>query len=191
MLEFALVAPVLVVLVLGVFDLGSAVSANVTVTNSSREGARLITGQITQHNRTDTQGVVGVVFGVIGCPTGSTSSPTAPAAVTGEGAAWRQLTSANLTLKSVTKMEVRFYAKTNDPANGGSPDDVFTCTQSSSTWSGPTECPGTCNASGTYTPAAGSWAQFETDYTYTPVTPVISHLIATVNVAQTTTMVLE
>jgi len=184
MVEFALVAPMLFVLVFGVFEFGSMMSANVTVTNSSREGARLLAAQVTQHARVD--GNPSKVFGVIGCPGGAASAPTAPPPGTAEGAAWRQMANANLALKNVTKLQVRFYAANHDPASAA-PDDVFDCTLGTST---PIES-GCASTPCTYTPAPGSWAQFETDYVYNPSTPFISRLVPTVTVAQTTTMVLE
>jgi len=183
MVEFALVAPMLFVLVFGVFEFGSLMSANVTVTNSSREGARLLAAQVTQHQRID--GSPSKVFGVIGCPGGSASSPTAPPAGTAEGAAWRQMANSNIALKNVTKLEVRFYAASHDPTTS-SADDVFDCTRGSP----PIES-GCASSPCTYAPAPGSWAQFETDYVYSPSTPFISNLVPTITLAQTTTMVLE
>jgi Flp pilus assembly protein TadG len=41
MVEFALVVPLLLVLIMGMVDFGMALRAYVTVTNASREGARL------------------------------------------------------------------------------------------------------------------------------------------------------
>jgi Flp pilus assembly protein TadG len=41
LVEFALVIPIFLVIVLGIFDLGRAVFANSTLTNAAREGARL------------------------------------------------------------------------------------------------------------------------------------------------------
>ncbi|MCL5677285.1 MAG: pilus assembly protein [Firmicutes bacterium] len=54
LVEFALVVPILLLLVLGIMEFGRAYSANLTLQNATREGARLaVTGatdaQITQH----------------------------------------------------------------------------------------------------------------------------------------------
>ncbi len=40
MVEFALILPVLILLVAGIFDLGRAFYATITITNAAREGAR-------------------------------------------------------------------------------------------------------------------------------------------------------
>lgn len=51
-IEFALVMPVLLLLLVGIFDLGRALGAYVTVTNASREGARFA---ITSASSTEAQ----------------------------------------------------------------------------------------------------------------------------------------
>ncbi len=43
MVEFALMLPVLVLVIAGIFDLGRAFFASITITNSAREGARYAT----------------------------------------------------------------------------------------------------------------------------------------------------
>src|SRR5437660_11990682 len=97
LIEFALVGPVLLVLAFGIFDLGRAESANVTVTNSAREGARRLVAQMTQQPATT----------ILGCPGGTAANPTAPAVATAEGAAWRQMSNASLDLGKVTLLDVR------------------------------------------------------------------------------------
>jgi Flp pilus assembly protein TadG len=181
MVEFAIVAPVLLALVFGVFDFGRAMSANVTVTNSSREGARyLIATVLTQGSSSYSS-----------CQSG-TNQGTPPSSTSAEGKAWRQLQTASLDLTQVS-MGIYFYKSTNDPANDSSSSHSaanmsVTCA-AGSTSSTPT-IPGT-----TYTPASGDWALFTTTYVYHPVTPVISQLLqaagGTVTVSQTTTMVIE
>ncbi len=176
--EFALVAPLLFALVFGVYDFGRGMSANVTVTNSAREGARyLVThasswtapggGLPASQGRFDTA-----------CQ-GAGANPSAPVSDSAQGVAWRQLQNANLTLSAVS-MTVRFYASSNDPASNGVADDTLTCSN------------GVISESNShYTPESGDWVQFEVRYHYAPVTPIISNLISSVSLDQVTTMVLE
>jgi Flp pilus assembly protein TadG len=177
MTEFALVAPLLFALVFGIFDFGRAMSANVTVTNSAREGARYLVPRAASWSSTGTLPSSSGRF-YTACPTGSPAT-TAPASATAQGAAWRQLQSANLDLSKVT-MTVRFYVSTNDPSSGGTANDIFTCSGGVIS-----------ESNSSYTPQAGDWVQFEVQYQYSPVTPVISNLIRTITMDQTSTMVLE
>jgi Flp pilus assembly protein TadG len=178
MTEFALVAPLLFALVFGVFDFGRAMSANVTVTNSAREGARYLATRATswsapQGGLQPSQGRFNTSCQGAGAP------PSAPVADSAQGVAWRQLQNANLTLSAVS-MTVRFYKLGNDPAQNGAADDTLTC---SSGVMG--------ESNGSYTPQSGDWVQFEVQYRYSPVTPLISNLLTSVLIDQVTTMVLE
>lgn len=178
MTEFALVAPLLFALVFGVFDFGRAMSANVTVTNSSREGARYLVTRATAWSTP--QGGLQASQGRFdtACP-GTGSPPSAPLADSAQGVAWRQLQNASLNLSAVT-MTVRFFKSSNDPAQGGSADDTLTCSSGAIT-----------ESNGTYAPSSGDWVQFEVQYHYSPVTPLISNLLSNVTLDQVTTMVLE
>jgi Flp pilus assembly protein TadG len=179
MMELVLVAPILFALIFGIFDFGRGMSANVTVTNSAREGARYLATHATSWSTPSVALPSSQGRFDTGCQ-GVGSSPGAPAATTAQGAAWRQMQAANLALSSVV-MKVRFYASNNDPSNGGAANDTFTCDSS-----------GTMNESTpTYTPQSGDWVQFEVSYQYSPVTPFISGIFHTVTMDQTTTMVLE
>jgi Flp pilus assembly protein TadG len=176
--EFALVAPLLFALVFGVFDFGRAMSANVTVTNSAREGARYLAARATSWSAQlgglqASQGRFNTACQGGGAP------PSTPVADSAQGVAWRQLQNANLTLSAVT-MTVRFYKSGNDPALNGAADDTFTC--GSGVMS---------ESSGSYTAQSGDWVQFEVQYRYAPVTPLISNLLTSVQIDQVTTMVLE
>jgi Flp pilus assembly protein TadG len=179
LVEFAIVAPVLIVLVFGVFDFGRAMSANVTVANSSREGARyLIANAVTQGSTSYSS-----------CQSGTNDS-TPPSSTSAEGKAWRQLQSDGLDLTKVG-MAIYFYKSTNDPANDTSSthsaaDMSVTCA-AGSTSSSPT-IPTT-----TYSPASGDWVLFTATYVYRPVTPVVSQMLSggTMTLTQTTTMVIE
>jgi Flp pilus assembly protein TadG len=173
MAEFALVAPLLFALVFGIFDFGRGMSANVTVTNSAREGARYIVPRATSWTTGATPGRL-----YTDCY-GTGSSPAAPSSSSGQGQAWRQLQAANLDLTKVV-MIVRFYASSNDPSGGGAANDTFTCANGS-----------VSESNSSYTPQTGDWVQFEVKYSYAPVTPIISNIISTVSMDQTTTMVLE
>src|SRR4029077_12502690 len=178
LIEFALVAPVLIVLAFGIFDLGRAESANVTVTNSAREGARRLVAEMTQQPRAT----------LLGCPGGTAAAPTAPGAATAQGAAWRQMSNASLDMSRVTLLDVRVYstALNHDPSTTTTPDYEFRC-------SGPPH--GAFTASepwgAAYAPVSGDWVQFEVTYMYAPVTPLVSSLLSSVSVDQTATMVLE
>jgi Flp pilus assembly protein TadG len=174
--EFALVAPVLISLVFGVFDFGRAMSANVTVTNSSREGARYLIATAVSSGLSSYNS----------CQ--SSSGTTAPSSASGEGAAWRQLRAASLDITQLS-MGVYFYKAGNDPASDASAnhtaaDISVTCPM------GSTGTPTIVNAA-SYTPASGAWVLFTTSYLYHPTTPLIGRLIGTVTVTQTTTMVIE
>jgi len=183
LVEFALVAPLLLALIFGVFDFGRGLSANVTVTNSSREGARYVIANIS------TLGL----SAYNSCQ--ASSGATSPTSTTGEGAAWRQLKSANLDLSQVS-MNVYFYKNgttPNDPANDSSSNHSaanlgVSCPVGSSgtpTYTG-SGCPSSC-----YTPVSGDWVVFVATYAYHPLTPFVNLLIGTFTVSQSTTMVIE
>jgi Flp pilus assembly protein TadG len=176
--EFALVAPILFALVFGVFDFGRGMSANVTVTNSAREGARYLATHATAW-QTPGAGLPASQGRFDTACQGAGSSPSAPVADSAQGVAWRQLQNASLTLDAVV-MTVRFYASSNDPSAGGAADDTFHC--SSGVMS---------ETNNAYTPQSGDWVQFEVRYQYSPVTPLVSSVVSTVTLDQVTTMVLE
>src|SRR5215469_7690593 len=79
--EFALLLPLLVLIVFGVIDFGRAINAQITLTQAAREGARaLALGQATYQSRALSAaiGLNGItvteqpdVLGVTGCPAGS------------------------------------------------------------------------------------------------------------------------
>ena len=182
-MEFALVAPILFALVFGIFDFGRAMSANVTVTNSAREGARWAATHATSMTTTGSASGPDARFG-FECPTGT--SPTVVLANGPTAEAWRQLQSANLDLTKVM-MTVSYYH--HDPTSNAA-DDVQSC--------GAYGKPGYGQASesnatgaGAYSPATGDWVKVDVQYTYSPVTPFISALIPSVTVDQSSTMVLE
>jgi Flp pilus assembly protein TadG len=176
--EFALVAPLLFALVFGVYDFGRGMSANVTVTNSSREGARYLSTHATSWQAPAVALPAGQGRFDTACQ-GAGASPTAPLADSAQGAAWRQLQAASLTLSAVS-MTVKFYSSLNDPVNNPVPSDTLTCSAGTMT-----------ESNSSYTPASGDWVQFEVQYHYSPVTPLISSLVSSVQLDQVTTMVLE
>jgi Flp pilus assembly protein TadG len=79
--EFALLLPLLVLIVFGVIDFGRAINAQITLTQAAREGARaLALGQSTYQSRalSAALGLSGVTvtdqpdsLGVTGCPAGA------------------------------------------------------------------------------------------------------------------------
>jgi len=180
LIEFALVAPLLIALSFGVFDFGRAMSANVTVTNSSREGARYLVANV---------GTSGL-SSYNSCQ--SSSGATSPSSTTGQGAAWRQLRAANLDYSQLG-LTVYFYKAGNDPASDSSSshssaDLSVSCPVGSTgtpTYAG-SGCPSSC-----YKPVSGDWVLFVTTYTFHPSTPFIRQLVGSVTVTQTTTMVIE
>jgi len=182
MTEFALVAPILFALVFGIFDFGRGMSANVTVTNSSREGARYLATHATSWQspgRTGSSAAEGR-FNNSCYGTGTGNNVPAPNSDSPQGKAWAQLQGASLTLSSVT-MIVRFYASNNDPtATGAVANDTFTCSAAVIS-----------ESNSSYTPQSGDWVQFEVQYHYAPVTPIISSVWHSISMDQTTTMVLE
>lgn len=176
-MEFALVAPILFALVFGIFDFGRCMSANVTVTNSAREGARYAA---THTSSWTAPGLPWPLpsqkrFG-FQCPTGT--PPAAPQPDGPAGASWRQLQAANLDLTLVT-ITVSYY---NADPSTNSPVDVESC---------PTY--GTASESNAaYTPQSGDWVRVEVIYKYSPVTPLISSILHnSITIDQTATMVLE
>jgi len=184
-MEFALVAPILFALVFGIFDFGRCMSANVTVTNSAREGARWAATHTTSW-QTPVGGIpAGELRYYFQCPT-ATSPPGAPDQRGAPGQAWRQLQAANLDLTQVSYV-VSYYMSTNDPAVAGSkPDYKQSCVNGVATETGHD---GTSSVN--YTAGSGDWVKVEVVYNYAPVTPFISALIHTVTIDQTSTMVLE
>ena len=185
MVEFAIAAPFLLVLVFGVIDFGRGMSADVTVTNSAREGARTLASTVTlqdtgQSSWTQPSGCAGGTAACLlnmSCPT---SSSGAPATGTGQANAWAQMRNSALDLSQIT-MTASFYQKSNDPANGGAADQVVTC-------SGYGVAP---TYSSTYLPTTGDWVVFKVQYVYKPSTPVINSIFHSISMTQTATMVLE
>jgi Flp pilus assembly protein TadG len=175
LIEFALVAPLLIGLAFGIFDFGRGMSANITVTNSSREGARWLATQAS---------TLSSPYGTA-CPTGTTM-PTSP--VSAQSKAWNQMQNASLDMTKVTLLTVSFYKNTNDPsAAGATADKTVNCTVSGGAFTGAS----TVLPVSSYVPQTGDWVQFRVQYQYTTATPIIHQLVATVTVDQTTTMVLE
>ncbi|MGH8867316.1 MAG: TadE/TadG family type IV pilus assembly protein [Actinomycetes bacterium] len=82
--EFALILPILLLLVFGIIDFGRALNAQITVTQAAREGARLAalgrpTSEVTTRV-TDAAQLNGVTATSTVCPT--TTTPTSTATVT-------------------------------------------------------------------------------------------------------------
>lgn len=82
--EFALVLPLLLLLVFGVIDFGRLLHAQVTLTQAAREGGRLAAlgvadGDVTNRTVFAATGLSGVTVAVTACATGA--GPTADAAV--------------------------------------------------------------------------------------------------------------
>jgi Flp pilus assembly protein TadG len=72
--EFALLFPVLLLIVFGIIDFGRALNAQITLTQAAREGARLAAvGQPNVVARTQAAavGLTPVSVSVTGCPTGA------------------------------------------------------------------------------------------------------------------------
>lgn len=171
--EFAIVLPILLLLVFGVYDFGRGMSANVTVTNASREGARYMA----VHASSSTSALT-----YAACPGGPANAPTAPSLASAEGAAWRQASDASLTVTQLV-ITVRFYAAAKDPGGAGvTADDTLTCTPGSTTVS---------ETAPTWHPAAGDWVTVEVSYAYLTQTPLIQRFAGQVTIDRITTMVLE
>jgi hypothetical protein len=146
-------------------------SVNVTVTNSSREGARYIVPLAT---------IVGTTA-FESCPSGTTP----PSTSSGQGQAWRQLQNAAVDTARVS-MTVRFFHGT-DPTDAAvvAAAPYYTCPAGGgAAQSG--------NGMGAYVPATGDYIQFEIKSDYVPATPLISNLLnGKITIDQTSTMVLE
>jgi hypothetical protein len=195
LIEFALVAPLLIGLAFGIFDFGRGMSANITVTNSSREGARWLATQAS---------TLGTNYGTK-CPTGSSgtpSTPTAPSGTSAQSKAWNQMLNASLDMTKVTMLTVYFYKSGNDPSGDTSSThnnadmSVSCATYVNGQFTGATPVPvaGTNTGDAAYVtsgPQTGDWVQFRVQYQYSTATPIIHQLVPTVTVDQTTTMVLE
>jgi hypothetical protein len=181
MMEFALVAPILLVLVFGVFDFGRGMSANVTVANSAREGARYMAA-----SSTTATAAAPNYWGFGDCPgapvNGVPASPTAGATLK----AWRQLQADNLTLVNVQFIAYFYHSDPTSDPNRTSPSMSITCPadQSSTVPTIPVTA---------YTPATTDWVIFEIKYSYKPSTPLISAFIknGVVSLDQITTMVMD
>ena len=187
LVEFALVAPLLIALAFGIFDFGRGMSANVTVTNATREGARWLSTQASNLTSSTNYGSY--------CPTSTSNGITAPSNASGQLQAWNQMLNANLSMSGVTQITVYFYKSTNNPSNS----TAFTgwdleedCTRSGGAFTGGvTSTPGTNTGDATYSPQTGDWVEFQVIYQYTTATPIIHQLVSTVTINQATTMVLE
>ncbi|HVS44986.1 MAG TPA: TadE family protein [Candidatus Dormibacteraeota bacterium] len=183
LVEFALVAPLLLALAFGIFDFGRGMSANVTVTNASREGARWFSANASNLDSTTHYGSY--------CPTGT----TAPSHASGQLQAWNQMLNANLSMSGVTRMTVYFYKSSNTPPSAGG----FTgwdleedCLPSGGPFNGTVNpVTGSNTGDSSYSPQTGDWVEFRVTYQYTTTTPIIHQLVSTVTIDQATTMVLE
>src|SRR5579863_5400558 len=72
--EFALLLPVLLLLVFGLIDLGRALNAQITLTQAAREGARLAAlsqANVVSRTQAAAIGLSGVTVTVTACPSGS------------------------------------------------------------------------------------------------------------------------
>ena len=180
LVEFALVAPLLIALVFGIFDFGRGMSANVTVTNATREGARYLA----IYSSTDSS-----PYGSA-CPNGTTAPSTS-----GQLQAWNQMLNANLSMSGVIQMTVYYYKSSNSPSG----DSTFSqwdleedCTFSGGAFTGAVHPQtGSNSGDGSYVPQTGDWVEFRIRYQYTTATPIIHQLVSTVSIDQSTTMVLE
>lgn len=173
LIEFALIAPLLLGLAFGIFDFGRAELANLTVTNASREAARYLVAQTISKGAANSWGN--------SCPW--SSGAQAPAIDSGAGKAWKQVQTANLDVSKVS-ITVYYYSSSNDPSsdtNHSHADLTESCAGSSAT---PT-------ASSAYAVASGDWVVVSIQYVYATTTPLISQVFPHLTVTDTTTMVVE
>jgi Flp pilus assembly protein TadG len=80
--EFALLLPVLLLVVFGLVDLGRALNAQITLTQAAREGVRLAAlseSNVVSRTQAAATGLSGVTVTVTSCPSGS--GPTSDATV--------------------------------------------------------------------------------------------------------------
>jgi Flp pilus assembly protein TadG len=78
--EFALLLPLLLLIIFGIIDFGRAINAQITLTQAAREGARLAAlGQPNVVSRTQAAaiGLSGVTVTVTSCPSGATQTTDA------------------------------------------------------------------------------------------------------------------
>lgn len=175
--EFAIVLPLLLMLVFGVFDLGRGMSANVTVTNAAREAARTIAVTVATSGTTSYSS----------CPT-PTNPMGAPAAGTGQAAAWTQLADASLDLTQVS-MTIAFFSQ--DPTTHGA-DVTFSCRAKTDPCSCASATPSPNPVSTAYVARSGYWVRATVTYQYYASTPLISRFLpGGATISQATTMVVE
>ena len=75
--EFALLLPVLLLLVFGIIDLGRALNAQITLTQAAREGARLAAlsqANVVSRTQAAATGLSGVTVTVTACPSGGATA---------------------------------------------------------------------------------------------------------------------
>ncbi len=87
MVEFALVLPILLLLVIGIVEFGRAYNAQVSIQGAAREGARALAlgepaAAVSAAVTNAAPSVSGLSISQSGCPAGSTSTSTAYATVT-------------------------------------------------------------------------------------------------------------
>ncbi len=80
--EFALLLPVLLLIVFGIIDFGRALNAQITLTQAAREGARLAAvglpaDVVVARTQAAATTLTGVTVSVTGCPTGAGLDATA------------------------------------------------------------------------------------------------------------------
>jgi hypothetical protein len=202
MVEFALVAPLLLIIIFGIIDFGRLLQINTTVADAARQGARqAIPNAASTPN-----------------PWGSTdSSPCSGTVFTSNAGGQGCLTDARIkeTVASVLRVDtstVNLNSNTT-AANCAVPTQPYTvtlCISPAETGSGPPNgATASCTAAGTTPPSVGTIGDRKTEYTnrtyngcflvqvtviylYQPWTPLISNVIGNrVHVQSTTTMVAE
>jgi Flp pilus assembly protein TadG len=142
LVEFALIFPVLILILFGVFDFGRAIFAYNTLANASRAGVRVA--------------IVNQNVPNLGCASGSGLTPPDTTKVSAQDCAQQAAVSLGGATAKVTYKDI---TDTNPCTIGGTADG------------GPAQ--------------VGCLAIVKTTYAFSPITPIISSLVGTINLAST------
>jgi Flp pilus assembly protein TadG len=184
LVEFALVLPIFLLLVFGLFDVGRFVYTDATLSQAAREGARLAATEAPWVGVTATgnAGCVATPGAIVGTNPGAHVCPLTAAALDADVRSAVNRMVAGLTQISIVYLSCN-DGTTSDPAPTGAWTNA----------SGGNDCTDWDATSGTYIPIGQQHdlVSVRIEYTYQPITPVIGQIIGSVVRTASATMVIN
>lgn len=174
LVEFALVLPVFMLIVIGILDAGRAVYTNSTLSQAAREGARLAAVEA---------GCVGIAPlppGVVREPTGDLGKQVCPLDLA------RFKVHVNDAVERMT-VSVGPVASVHVSCNAGTTDDPVP----GGDWTEASGGNGCDDGSGASVGAAGDLVSVRIEHVYQPITPVIGSLFGSITLSGSASMVIN